>query len=156
MLTFPEFSIVSGIVCKTNIPDCAGDLLTKDDVRKLYNHNHELLFDINHSNEPISKVKAVVNKINRAGDWVVTCVSNNAELNQMIYDKEITGFSLASSLDTGLCSIGGCQGECNYEDYDIKCWEPQLLSFVKAPCNQLPFTEVNFYNNIGGKIVWTS
>lgn len=149
----PEFAIIQGIVCKSNEKDCENDLLTREDIQQLYDHNHDLLFDINHNEERLNRVLMITNQIDD-GDWVVSVLSNNRELNKQLLNKELTGFSLESSLDTRVCRIDGCTGECEYKDYNISCWEPIYLSFVDNPCNNKPFTSLKFFNEDGEALVW--
>lgn len=146
-------SIIEATICKADSFDSDGDILSKEDIIKLYNHNNKLLFDVNHNYKSLDNILVINNKVNEDGDWIINLLSINDTLNNLLFNEEVKGVSLSSDYDKGVCGVplklDKDDNNYDYRDYDMECWKPTFLSFVEYPSNKLPFNNLRIFNNDG-------
>lgn len=130
-----------GCIIEADKSDYQNDLLSKPDIKRINLNLDNVKFDINHSKEPIEGCKLVENsivddsiiiantKVN-AGSWIVTIQVDNPELENLILNGEVAGFSLFSYSN---------EAETYEEVQNKEDVYPIFISFVPNPSNQLRF-----------------
>ena len=99
---------IRGCIIEANKEDSDQDILTKEDIKKInINLTSDIYFDIQHNCEPITGCRLIENTIIdypvsiggqmiNPGSWVGTVEVNNSDLEQLILNGTIKGFSLFS------------------------------------------------------------
>lgn len=133
---------IRGCIIEANKEDSDQDVLTKEDIKKInINLTSDIYFDIQHNCEPISGCRLIENTIIdypvsiggqmiNPGSWVGTVEVNNADLEQLILNGTIKGFSLFSYAG----------GNTTYKEVlDKSDVYPLFISFVEYPANHILF-----------------
>ena len=133
---------IRGCIIEANKEDSDQDVLTKEDIKKInINLTSDIYFDIQHNCEPLTGCRLIENTIIdypvsiagqmiNPGSWVGTVEVNNAELEQLILNGTIKGFSLFSY----------ASGKTTYKEVlDKADVYPLFISFVEYPANHVLF-----------------
>lgn len=133
---------IRGCIIEANKEDSDQDILTKSDIKKInINLSSDIYFDIQHNCEPINGCRLIENTIIdypisiggqmiNPGSWVGTVEVNNADLEQLILNGTIKGFSLFSYAG----------GNTTYKEVlDKSDVYPLFISFVEYPANHILF-----------------
>lgn len=133
---------IRGCIIEANKEDSDQDVLTKEDIKKInINLTSDIYFDIQHNCEPITGCRLIENTIIdypvsiggqmiNPGSWVGTVEVNNADLEQLILNGTIKGFSLFSYAG----------GNTTYKEVlDKSDVYPLFISFVEYPANHILF-----------------
>lgn len=144
--------VVTGVVIANGIPDTYGDVLNKEDIRKLMSSFVNQRTDTNHNylkNLGVSFIEnfETTTAITIGGrevpvsSWVSRLLVSDENLKQMIITGELNGLSLASSPnDPKVLEDYINQGiRPNYRDFaDKDELDPKIISIVKGPANGFP------------------
>ena len=133
---------IRGCIIEANKEDSDQDILTKEDIKKInINLTSDIYFDIQHNCEPITGCRLIENTIIdypisiggqmiNPGSWVGTVEVNNSDLEQLILNGTIKGFSLFSYAG----------GNTTYKEVlDKADVYPLFISFVEYPANHILF-----------------
>ena len=133
---------IRGCIIEANKEDSDQDILTKEDIKKInINLTSDIYFDIQHNCEPIIGCRLIENTIIdypvsiggqmiNPGSWVGTVEVNNSDLEQLILNGTIKGFSLFSYAG----------GNTTYKEVLNKAdVYPLFISFVEYPANHILF-----------------
>ena len=133
---------IRGCIIEANKEDSDQDILTKEDIKKInINLTSDIYFDIQHNCEPITGCRLIENTVIdypvsiagqmiNPGSWVGTVEVNNSELEQLILNGTIKGFSLFSYAG----------GNTTYKEVlDKSDVYPLFISFVEYPANHILF-----------------
>ena len=133
---------IRGCIIEANKEDSDQDILTKEDIKKInINLTSDIYFDIQHNCEPITGCRLIENTVIdypvsiggqmiNPGSWVGTVEVNNADLEQLILNGTIKGFSLFSY----------ASGKTTYKEVlDKSDVYPLFISFVEYPANHILF-----------------
>ena len=133
---------IRGCIIEANKEDSDQDILTKEDIKKInINLTSDIYFDIQHNCEPINGCRLIENTIIdypisiggqmiNPGSWVGTVEVNNSDLEQLILNGTIKGFSLFSYAG----------GNTTYKEVlDKADVYPLFISFVEYPANHILF-----------------
>ena len=133
---------IRGCIIEANKEDSDQDILTKEDIKKInINLTSDIYFDIQHNCEPITGCRLIENTIIdypvsiggqmiNPGSWVGTVEVNNSDLEQLILNETIKGFSLFSYAG----------GNTTYKEVlDKADVYPLFISFVEYPANHILF-----------------
>lgn len=133
---------IRGCIIEANKEDSDQDILTKEDIKKInINLTSDIYFDIQHNCEPITGCRLIENTVIdypvsiagqmiNPGSWVGTVEVNNSDLEQMILNGTIKGFSLFSYAG----------GNTTYKEVlDKSDVYPLFISFVEYPANHILF-----------------
>lgn len=133
---------IRGCIIEANKEDSDQDILTKEDIKKInINLTNDIYFDIQHNCEPITGCRLIENTIIdypvsiggqmiNPGSWVGTVEVNNSDLEQLILNGTIKGFSLFSYAG----------GNTTYKEVlDKADVYPLFISFVEYPANHILF-----------------
>lgn len=133
---------IRGCIIEANKEDSDQDVLTKEDIKKInINLTSDIYFDIQHNREPITGCRLIENTVIdypvsiagqmiNPGSWVGTVEVNNTELEQLILNGTIKGFSLFSYAN----------GKTTYKEVlDKADVYPLFISFVEYPANHILF-----------------
>jgi hypothetical protein len=140
---------VKGVVIANNIPDAQGDVLTKEDIKKVFTNYLDNETDIQHNFVKNFNVYPLENTITESedyvianekipkGSWIASYMVIDPDIKQMILDNKVNGFSLGSVKDAGL---GKNQNFINksitYNSLkDSEEINPLFISFVDNPAN---------------------
>lgn len=133
---------IRGCIIEANKEDSDQDILTKEDIKKInINLTSDIYFDIQHNCEPITGCRLIENTVIdypisiggqmiNPGSWVGTVEVNNSDLEQLILNGTIKGFSLFSYAG----------GNTTYKEVlDKSDVYPLFISFVEYPANHILF-----------------
>ena len=133
---------IRGCIIEANKEDSDQDILTIEDIKKInINLTSDIYFDIQHNCEPITGCRLIANTIIdypvsiggqmiNPGSWVDTVEVNNSDLEQLILNGTIKGFSLFSYAG----------GNTTYKEVlDKADVYPLFISFVEYPANHILF-----------------
>lgn len=133
---------VRGCIIEANKEDTDQDVLTKRDIKKInINLSNDIYFDIQHNLEPITGCRLIENTITdypvsiagqmiNEGSWLGVVEVDNSEIEQLLLNGKIKGFSLFSYAN----------GFSAYKDViDTADVHPLFISFVEYPANQVLF-----------------
>lgn len=133
---------IRGCIIEANKEDSDQDILTKEDIKKInINLTSDIYFDIQHNCEPITGCRLIENTVIdypisiggqmiNPGSWVGTVEVNNSDLEQLILNGTIKGFSLFSYAG----------GNTTYKEVlDKADVYPLFISFVEYPANHILF-----------------
>lgn len=133
---------IRGCIIEANKEDSDQDVLTKEDIKKInINLTSDIYFDIQHNCEPLTGCRLIENTIIEypisingeminPGSWVGTVEVNNADLEQLILNGTIKGWSLFSYAG----------GSTTYREVlDKSDVYPLFISFVEYPSNRVLF-----------------
>lgn len=133
--------IIKGVVIENSKADSYADILIKKEIKQIILNVDNLHFDINHNCKALKGVHLVENYISdysltiadqtvNAGSWIVVLQIDNADVEEMIRNGELTGFSLFSFADNATL----------YADVEDKSEiQPLFVSLVENPANRLKF-----------------
>ena len=137
---------VKACVIANGVEDRQGDILYKDDIKKIFStFNNQNNFEIHHNDLPIQEVSLLENYISTAdetigtsivpsGSWNVVIRVDNPTIQEGLLTGEFGGISLNNRI-APKCSEG-LSGQVRYQDIpDAECVIPLLISFVEKGAN---------------------
>ena len=148
---------VTGVVIANGIPDSDGDVLNKQDIKKIFTKYTMQQTDVQHNYIRNENVDILENWISRtptiiggkqvpSGSWLCTSKVTNSEIAELIFDGKLNSYSLGSTprdniIDENLFIEKGLTYS---EVADIEDVIPLFISFVSKGANGYTFEVMSY------------
>lgn len=159
-----ESLYIKACVIANGLQDQQGDVITKQDIKRIFTNSLDVGFDIDHDNirqegvygleQYISKsVEMLGNKRVPAGSWMTVIRVDNPNVQEMIRKHEINGVSITAYPEKGTIVKRSHPKVVLYKDVQEKDKiHPKEISLVKKPSNLLPLEVMEYTDYISKSI----
>ena len=164
MTTQKDSLYIKACVIANGIQDQQGDVITKQDIKRIFTNGIDVGFDLDHDNirkdgvygleQYISKSEEKLgNHIIPEGSWMTVIRIDNPEIQKMIQDNKINGVSITAYPEKGAIVKRSHPKVVLYKDIQEKDRiHPKEISLVEKPSNLLPLEVMDYTEYISKSI----
>jgi hypothetical protein len=163
-MTQKDSLYIKACVIANGLQDQQGDVITKQDIKRIFTNSIDVGFDLNHDNIRQGGVYSLEQYISKSaeklgervvpeGSWMTVIRIDNPEIKSMINKQEIKGVSITAYPEKGAVIKRSHPKVVLYKDIlEKEKIHPKEISLVEKPSNLLPLEVMDYTEYISKSV----